>query len=60
MGAFKQMSRGLRVARVCPKDDCNWREFGNPQAKCPEHGRGADQKNHWYFGRPTPTYKGGD
>lgn len=49
----------VRIARVCPnltaKVPCNWREFGSKSAVCPEHGRGVDQANKPYFGKPTPT-----
>lgn len=44
---------GVRIARICPAKDCMWRTFGDPKAKCPEHGRGADQANKSYFGQPT-------
>lgn len=40
--------RDQRIARTCPKDDCNWRSFGEPDATCPEHGKGQDQPDHPY------------
>lgn len=42
-----------RIAIMCPKEECGWREFGNPDAKCPTHGKGVVQPNRPYFGRPT-------
>ncbi len=39
---------GPRLARTCPKDDCDWRSFGEPDAVCPEHGKGQDQPDHPY------------
>lgn len=48
-----------RIAMVCPnlhaKVPCNWREFGDPDAVCPEHRRGVIQENAKYMGKPTPT-----
>jgi hypothetical protein len=32
-----------RVVRLCPQDGCIWREFGNPSAVCPTHGRAVAQ-----------------
>ena len=43
--------RDRRDARVCPKDDCNWRQFGEPEAVCPEHGKGVDQPDRPYNAR---------
>lgn len=44
---------GERMAMVCPRPDCSWREFGNAEAVCPTHGEGERQVNRAYFGEST-------
>lgn len=48
---------GLRVARMCKHKDCvpPWRQFGDPAAVCPQHGKQhtITQENRPYFGQPT-------
>jgi hypothetical protein len=46
----------VRVARVCPREGCFWREFGNPDAQCPQHGVGEFQPNNTYMGVPVPQH----
>jgi len=41
----------MRIARVCPTKECDWRQFSDPTAVCPEHGRGIFQPNRPYLGR---------
>lgn len=53
-GRVVLMAGGVRIARTCPAKDCTWREFGKPEAKCPEHHRGETETNRPYFGKPTP------
>ena len=49
----------VRIARVCPnltaKVPCNWREFGDPKAVCPDHGRGVDQAKASGLGQHLST-----
>jgi hypothetical protein len=33
----------VRCCRVCSK--CGWREFSDPEARCPEHGVGVTEEN---------------
>lgn len=44
------VNRTRRQARICPQHEkgCNWRSFGEPDAVCPEHGRGVDQADKVY------------
>lgn len=53
--AAKKPKPGIRIAIVCTHKDCNWREFSNPRAACPEHGRrfARAQENRPYFGQST-------
>lgn len=54
------LNKGPRHARVCvpPKGvECFWRSFGDPTARCPEHGKGQDQPDKRYFGVKTPTHR---
>ena len=43
-----------RHARVCPAKDCNWRSFGDPDARCPEHRRSVPQEDKPYGGFREP------
>lgn len=55
------MQETTRCCRYCPTKDCTWREFSDPSAKCPEHGKGETEENRPYLGRPVaqhPTFKG--
>lgn len=42
---------GVRVAMQCP--ECSLREFGNPDWKCPTHGKAVRQGNAPYFKQST-------
>jgi len=47
--------RVARDCRVCPtrdKTNCNWRQFGDPEAKCPEHGKGVKDPDRPYVRPP--------
>lgn len=46
---------GPRRARVCPSDGCIWRDFGDPKAVCPSHGKGMDQPDRTYHGTKPLT-----
>lgn len=54
-GAVK-WERPVRIARICPK--CNWRQFGDPDWTCPDHGVAVVQENRPYLGQPTTEAKG--
>lgn len=43
----------LRQARICPRPDCQRRQFGDPTWTCPEHGVAIDQPDRPYAGVPA-------
>lgn len=49
----------VRIAVVCTARDCGWRQFGELEAKCPQHHLGQIQVNRPYCGQPTPQPKKG-